>query len=74
MITDAPDLLKQAADLVDRALRQLDVHETSCASCGRRDFTDRVHASIFEQLTPTPEKLRATANRLAAVARSANVI
>lgn len=67
MITDAPDLLRQAADLVDRALRQLDVHETTCAACARRDFTDRVQASIFEQLAPTPEKLRATANRLAAV-------
>lgn len=66
MITDAPDLLKQAALLVSRAIKQLDTRSRTCGGCGRPHFENAAHASIYEQLKSLPEKLGAVSNRLAA--------
>lgn len=66
MVTDAPALLKQAAALVNLAIEQLDLRERTCGDCGRRNFDNAAHASVYEQLKAMPEKLGAVANRLAA--------
>jgi hypothetical protein len=62
-----PDaLLECAASLIDRALTQLDLHSSGCASCGRRVFENREHARAAEKLFAQADSLRAAAARLRA--------
>lgn len=68
----APDLLREAADLITRALLQLDVRETGCGHCGARKFRNYDEAKVAERFTKTPTALRESAARLDNVTRSAD--
>lgn len=61
---EAPELLRNAAKLVDRALLKLDMREYPCLECGTRHFRNRAHAKVYEALTNTPLRLQEAANRL----------
>ena len=57
-------LLRAAAQSIETALVKLDMKEVGCHNCGTRLFRNRVTARIYKQLSNTPEKLLAAANRL----------
>ena len=60
-----PDaLLEAAAALVQRALSQMDVQETSCDVCHARRFHNRDQARVYENLSAVPSRLRHAAARL----------
>lgn len=61
---DAPTLLREAAQLVDRALIQLDMREAPCASCGARHFNNKEHAKAYERLSDAPGRFVALAEQL----------
>ena len=61
----APDLLRAAARLVDRAVLQLDMAPLpDCRECGRHRTSNVLHARIYEQLSDLPEKLKLAADKL----------
>ena len=61
-------LLRSAAQMVDRALGQLDTEHERCAGCGARKFRKFDEAKVYEQLNSVPERLRTAATRLAGTA------
>ncbi len=61
---DAPDLLRSAARLIERALIQLDVRESNCLECGTRQFRNLAHAKVYEVTTDKPRQLQEAASRL----------
>ena len=60
----APELLRQAAALIDQAAKELDTGYKRCADCRARVFHNYDHARVFEQLAAMPKKLRLAADRL----------
>lgn len=53
----APDLLRSAAKLIERAKKKLNVVEHKCGSCQNRVFENPKHARVFERITSIPSKL-----------------
>lgn len=58
--------LKLAADLIEQAMTALDLDHEPCPTCGRRHWSNRQQAQLFETLQATPTKLREAAFRLGA--------
>ena len=50
----APELLRQAAALIDQAAKELDTGYKRCADCRARVFHNYDHARVFEQLAAMP--------------------
>lgn len=61
---NAAGLLQAAAQLVDRALAQLDMSAEVCGECQRRRFVNIDYARVFDGLEHVPERLRQGALRL----------
>ncbi len=61
---DAPDLLRQAAALIERALIQFDVRESPCLECGRPHYRNMAHWKVYQQFTDMPTKLHGAADKL----------
>lgn len=57
-------LLEAAANLIERAVAQLDVEHDRCPGCGNKRFRNMAHARVFEQFAESPEKLRRASRRL----------
>lgn len=54
-----PALLENAAQLVERALRQLDTTDTEvCGKCHMRRPTKPDHKKVYSNLDTVPERLR----------------
>jgi hypothetical protein len=60
----APDLLRSAAALVGRALKQLDTSRKACNGCGRPHFNNPDQARVYERIQPVARRLREYANKL----------
>lgn len=60
----APELLENAALLVQRALDQLNADERGCPTCGRQSFVNNTEGRIKEGMLALPERLRNAAGRL----------
>lgn len=60
----APDLLRNAARLVERARQQLDGHGERCGCCKGFRFTDLTQARIRTRLEEMPRRLNEMANQL----------
>lgn len=61
----APDLLRSAAKLIERALVQLDTTSAPCPHCRTTLFRNLDHGRVTEQLSNLPGKLIALAGRIA---------
>jgi hypothetical protein len=62
---DAANLLRTAADLVDRATALLDTTRFSpCECCGSKRFANVMQARASERIARTPEQLRDVAAKL----------
>lgn len=59
-----PDLLRNAATQVARALVKLDTSTQACPTCGRRQFANKADAKVFEALRDTSMRLKAAADTL----------
>lgn len=60
----APDLLRSAARLIERALIQLDMRESPCLECGTKLFAKFEHAKVYQSFSETPDKLKGAAEKL----------
>lgn len=60
----APDLLRSAARLIERAVIQLDTGSTTCEHCHVPKFKNLLHAKAYQQLTDQPHKLTNLAGML----------
>ncbi len=60
----APELLRNAGRLIERALLQLNMREQECGECGTRHFSNTSHAKVYERLTDVPLKLQTLASTL----------
>lgn len=60
----APELLRSAARLIERALIKLDMAEAPCPNCNARLFHDRDHSKAYEQLADFPNRLNGAAERI----------
>lgn len=61
-----PALLRQAAELIEAALVQLDMANTKCRCCGIERFRNMPHARTYQRFTDTAAKLRDAAAQLQA--------
>lgn len=61
---NTPGLLRAAAQLIERALVNLDVMHDACPGCGSARHRNKLEARIYEHFTNTPTRLRAAADRL----------
>jgi hypothetical protein len=64
MADNTSALLREAADTVSRALRQLNTKHGRCKECGSRHFEDLVEARIHESLESIPMRLINNAEKL----------
>lgn len=62
--TTPGDLLRDAAKLVEAALRRLDVAELPCPHCARGLFHNYEQARAYESLLNVPKRLRDSASTL----------
>lgn len=60
----APDLLREAARLIDRALLKLDHRSAPCCTCSRMLQEHRGHGRVTEQVGGWPRRLRDMADEL----------
>lgn len=61
---NAQALLREAADLIARALAQLDTREETCGECHGPHFVNFAHAKVHRQFVEQPRKLREAAAHL----------
>jgi hypothetical protein len=60
-----PELqLRAAAQLVERALAQLDSANVACLCCERPTYANRLHSHVHSRLRETPSRLKAAADSL----------
>lgn len=55
---DTAARLRTAANLIEAAMRQLDLRSTDCGECGRSMAANLSHKDAYDALSPTPAKLR----------------
>jgi hypothetical protein len=60
----APELLENAARLVERAMAKLDTKAGPCRTCGTEYYRSHKQFIAHRSLSATPERLRAAADRL----------
>jgi hypothetical protein len=63
-VGDAPRLLREAADLIERAAGTLTLRYRQCRDCGVNAYENRTHWRVNETVGHLPTKLREQANRL----------
>lgn len=61
---NAPDLLRSAAVLIERALIQLDVSHDVCPTCTSVRYTNIEAKRVYDRFTDTPHKLVESAEAL----------
>ena len=60
----APELLENAALLIQRALDQMNAEEYGCKECVRKSFVNNTEGRLKEGMLVLPERLRNAAGRL----------